>query len=296
MAVVEKYKAAVRERHHCALNTVDASFDLAAATASRQGSSHANALTERIPFSNSEMSLTRPSVLVAVFARSFLNTKPSRAWMATDTSNTDKPAAAAAYPTMLEMRKYATTIKIAETQGACKNGSKLSKRWQSFVTKLTMKPVLTRDTSAALVLNNFFWSATVMPSRKFQPMRMTIKNAAWCANRFVRPAITINAARQKPPPALPVDLASQLTKGRNKAACATRAPKSSKKSRPLRTRSRRMHLARAQGRLGFGFWLSNSHASTIRRVTSGSSSRVAIDGKSSICSGRCTPTRKSGNA
>jgi hypothetical protein len=62
---------------------------------------------------------------------------------------------------------------MTETQGACKNGNRLSKRWQSFVTKETMKPVLTRETSAALVRNNFFWRATVMPSRRFQPMRMT---------------------------------------------------------------------------------------------------------------------------
>ena len=45
---------------------------------------------------------------------------------------------------------------------------------------------------------------------------------------------------------------------------------------PLRTRSLLKHLARAQGSDGFGFTRSASHASTIRRVTSGSSSLVAI--------------------
>ena len=185
---------------------------------------------------------------------------------------------------------------MTETQGACRNGSRLSKRWQSFVTSDTINPVLTRETSAALVRNNFFWRATVMPNLKFQPMRMTMKNAAWWANKLVRPAVTTSAARQKPPPALPVDRASQFTKGRNKAACATSAPKSSKKSRPLRTRSLLKHLARAQGSDGFGFTRSASHASTIRRVTSGSSSLVAILGRSPICSGRCTPILNSGSA
>ena len=56
-----------------------------------------------------------------------------------------------------------------------------------------------------------------MPNLKFQPMRMTMKNAAWWAKVLVSPL-----SHQRPPEAvpLPVDRASQFTKGQYQRAPA----------------------------------------------------------------------------